>query len=210
MKTTYFASIPAVLKKDMILVRLGYKKTMTVLDEKDHAFLENAIQEGLSLCKPQGIMGCCRITKRSKEFIELEEGDRIYSRSLAVLLEKSDEVLLMAATVGSEVVGRIHHELNRGEASLGVIMDSVASQAADASVAWIMDFADKIMKREGKRMTKHRYSPGYGDLLLSNQKLIFDLLKLEKLGLSLTEKYMLVPEKSVIAIAGIEKVGMGE
>lgn len=210
MKTTYFTRIPAVPKKDMILVRLGYKKTMTVLDEKDNAFLENAIQEGLLLCKPQGIMGCCRITNRSKEFIELEEGDRIYSGSLAGLLGKSDEVLLMAATVGSEIVDRIHHELNRGEASFGVIMDSVASQTADASVAWIMDFADKIMRRDGKRMAKQRYSPGYGDLLLSNQKLIFDLLKLEKLGLSLTEKYMLVPEKSVIAIAGIEKVGMDE
>lgn len=51
-----------------------------------------------------------------------------------------------------------------------------------------------------------RYSPGYGDLPLTNQKIIFDILNLERLGLRITERFMLVPEKSVIAIAGVEGI----
>jgi len=67
-----------------------------------------------------------------------------------------------------------------------------------------------MIRREGKKLTKMRYSPGYGDLPLSNQKLIYDVLNLERLGISITERFMLVPEKSVIAIAGVEGVGCNE
>jgi len=63
---------------------------------------------------------------------------------------------------------------------------------------------EKLLLREGRCLTRRRYSPGYGDLALSNQKIIYDALGLEKLGLTLTERFLLIPEKSVLAIAGIE------
>jgi hypothetical protein len=86
-----------------------------------------------------------------------------------------------------------------------LILDSVASQTADAALDWIVQMLNKIFAREGKKLTKHRYSPGFGDLPLSYQKEIFEALKLYKLNMSITEKFMLVPEKSVIAIAGVEE-----
>ena len=52
-----------------------------------------------------------------------------------------------------------------------------------------------------------RFSPGYGDLDISHQRAMFDLLELEKrLGLSLTQTHMMLPEKSVTAIAGLSDV----
>jgi cobalamin-dependent methionine synthase I len=66
----------------------------------------------------------------------------------------------------------------------------------------------KMFDRQGKMLTKHRYSPGFGDLPLNYQKDIFSVLELEKFNMSITEKFMLIPEKSVIAIAGIEKRGV--
>lgn len=70
----------------------------------------------------------------------------------------------------------------------------------------MVEFINKEIRREGKKLTQKRYSPGYGDLLLTNQKIIYDILNLKKLRIELTESYMLVPEKSVIAIAGIEGI----
>jgi len=63
------------------------------------------------------------------------------------------------------------------------------------------------LRKEGRLLTKHRYSPGYGDLPLEYQKDLFALLQLDKLGVAITERCLLVPEKSVIAISGIERIG---
>ncbi|MBZ4645398.1 MAG: hypothetical protein PWR27_1489 [Petroclostridium sp.] len=202
----YLESIPAEPKRDMILLRLGYKKNVTILNDEQKDMLEDSIKQGLLLCHPKGAFGRFAIIERSSNFVKLEGGEILESESLARLLEKSDEVLLMASTVGKEIVQRISTEVTGGDAALGVILDSVASQTADAGLNWMMDFINKLIRREGKKLTKHRYSPGYGDLPLSNQKIIFDMLGLNRLGLKLTEKYMLIPEKSVLAIAGIEGI----
>jgi cobalamin-dependent methionine synthase I len=56
---------------------------------------------------------------------------------------------------------------------------------------------------EGLIPLKARYSAGYGDLALENQRQIHRLLGMELLGVSLTDHSVLVPEKSVTAISGI-------
>ena len=45
----------------------------------------------------------------------------------------------------------------------------------------MVEFINKEIRREGKNLPK-RYSPGYGDLLLTNQKIIYDILNLKNLG----------------------------
>ena len=49
-----------------------------------------------------------------------------------------------------------------------------------------------------------RFSPGYGDFLLENQRDFFELLKIGDFGVKLTERYIFIPEKTVTAIAGVE------
>jgi cobalamin-dependent methionine synthase I len=62
-----------------------------------------------------------------------------------------------------------------------------------------------VLRREGRHLTSRRYSAGYADFVLENQAIFFRELELEKLGVQLTASFILVPEKSVTAIAGIEK-----
>jgi hypothetical protein len=204
-KIKYFESIPAVPKRDMILSRLGYRKGITLLDGNDLSLVEEAIQLGGSLCKSAVAYLFVPIASLSDCEIVLDNGICFQSQSLSKLLKDSSSVVLMASTVGKEVTQRIFHEVKNGDASKGLIIDSVASQTADAALDWMVEFLDKILAREGKRLTKHRYSPGFGDLPLLFQKDIFNALQLERLDMALTEKHMLVPEKSVLAIAGVEE-----
>lgn len=194
----------------MILTRLGYRKTTTILDDDYKKTLMENINKGLMLCNTKGVFGTFKIEKRDEESVELDNGVVLKSKSLSKLLSNSMDVVLMASTVGKEIVDRIVDEINNNNASFGVVLDAVASETADAALDWMVDFINKMIRREGKKLTKMRYSPGYGDLPLSNQKLIYDVLNLERLGISITERFMLVPEKSVIAIAGVEGVGCNE
>ena len=200
----YFDSIPATPKRQMILARLGHNSTLTVLEPEHAEFLEKGIQKGLLLCHLQGAYARFKIAARTMESVTLENGETFASASLAKLLANSDEVLLMACTAGKSPMDAIAAELENGNAALALILDATASQKADAGLDWLEEFVEKLLLREGRCLTRRRYSPGYGDLALSNQKIIYDALRLEKLGLTLTERFLLIPEKSVLAIAGIE------
>jgi len=206
-KLNYLANIPADPDKKLILLRLGYRSNITVLSEADQSRLDEGIRLGFSLCHNQGVWIRMEIVRRSREGIELENGLFIKSSNLARLLEHSDHVVIMAATVGPEVTDRIATEVAQGKASLGVVLDAVASEVADACLDYMVLFINKMLRKEGRLLTKHRYSPGYGDLPLEYQKDLFALLQLDKLGVAITERCLLVPEKSVIAISGIERIG---
>jgi hypothetical protein len=205
-KIRYFEYIPSRPSEGMILTRLGYRKTTTVFSDEYKEKLNRIINEGILLCNTKGIFGRYGIVEKIENHIMLENGLVFESSGLAKLLSKSIEVVLMASTVGSEITDKIHSEVESGDVSLGVILDGVASETADAALDWMVEFINKLIRREGKSLTRTRYSPGYGDLPLSNQKKIFDTLGLEKLRIGITERYMLIPEKSVIAIAGIEGI----
>ncbi|OPX45895.1 vitamin B12 dependent methionine synthase, activation domain [Ruminiclostridium hungatei] len=206
-KVKYFENIPAVPNRDWILSRLGYRKGVTELKTRDLQLIDECIQQGGYLCKPAGAYMNISIIDKDMTGIVLDNNISLMSQSLSKLLKDSHSVILMASTVGHEVSKKVFTEIENGNASAGLILDSVASQTADAALDWMVQMLDKMLIREGKKLTKHRYSPGFGDLPLCYQKDIFEALQLFRLNMALTEKFMLIPEKSVIAIAGVEDKG---
>ncbi|WP_058486489.1 vitamin B12 dependent-methionine synthase activation domain-containing protein [Defluviitalea phaphyphila] len=205
----YFENIWIDPPIDRILYRLGYKKNKTRLDENQMANIEEIIWEGVSFCHPRGAFLILPITKKTKNSVTIGK-HLIESKSLAELLKDSKEVVLAASTIGMEIIDKIQDEIKKENSIKAVIFDSTASQVADKTVAWIMDFVNKSLEKEAKKITSFRYSPGYGDLGLEYQKIFFEELQLEKIGMKLTKTYMMVPEKSVTAICGIEDVRKDE
>jgi len=66
-----------------------------------------------------------------------------------------------------------------------------------------MGLFNRLLARENARLTKARFSAGYGDFLLENQKMMYDMLKLDRIGVTINENCILMPEKSVTAVVGI-------
>ncbi|TYQ15768.1 UNVERIFIED_CONTAM: hypothetical protein Cloal_2258 [Acetivibrio alkalicellulosi] len=202
----FFENIPVVPDKNMVLTRLGYKKTKTVFDDTYRVKLDEQIKQGIGLCNTKAVFGRYKIEEWQNDAISFSKDKVFKSESVAKLLKNSLEVVLMASTVGKNITEIISDEIKNGNASFGVVLDSVASQTADGALDWMVDFINKLLRREGKKLTSKRYSPGYGDFPLLNQKEIYNILNLNKLDIEITDRYMLVPEKSVIAIAGIEGI----
>ena len=86
------------------------------------------------------------------------------------------------------------------------IADAMALQAAAASkIEEVCDSLEEQIKAEHSVSLRQRYSPGYFDLDISNQKKVFSLLELTKrIGLTLTDTCEMVPTKSVTAFIGID------
>lgn len=189
--------------KSLILTRLAYRRGATELTAEMEKTLANVIRETEELCRLTVAYRVVDVKEHLGGSVVLEDGTGLKGGALSELLAKSGEVLLMASTAGPAVMDRIHGLFECGSAGDAVIMDAAASEIADAGLDFLMDYAATFLRREGKTLTQHRFSPGYGDFVIEQQAHFARLLDIGKLGIEMTETFMLIPEKSVMAIAGI-------
>ena len=112
----------------------------------------------------------------------------------------------MGATAGNAIMDAIGEKTLRQEMTAAVVYDATASEMADAALDWITGFINRQIRREGKSLLERRFSAGYGDFALENQKLIYDKLRMGDIGVSLSERFLLIPEKSVTAVSGIRLI----
>lgn len=120
------------------------------------------------------------------------------SADLAKNLQNCQEIILFAATVGSDLE-RLIRKYSAISPAKAVLCHAIGNTAIEA----VCDaFCDSIVNRFGK--TAPRFSPGYGDLPLDVQKNVFAALEPQRhIGLSIGENLMMTPVKSVTAIVGI-------
>lgn len=142
-----------------------------------------------------------------KHFIRVDEtgvtldcGVRFNSRNLAEHLKNCVQVLLLGATLGSRV------DIAVRRLSLESVAEGAAAQAVAASL--IESYCDEVQKMQDTEglSQRPRFSPGYGDWDLAEQKLLFSVLDCAKLiGLTLTDGIMMAPSKSVTAVIGLSQ-----
>lgn len=134
------------------------------------------------------------------EGVSLDCGAYLQSRDLACHLADCEEVLLLGATLGVRIDAAIRR--------LGLISVAEGAAAQAVGAALIESYCDEIQAKldTGMLKQKTRFSPGYGDWDLTEQKKIFSLLDCAKnIGLTLTDGCMMVPAKSVTAIIGLTR-----
>lgn len=202
----FFDSIGIALPKEDIFRRLGYRRGVTRIEPHEQAEIDRAVDEALSLIHLQGVAARLAIKEKKTSETILAAGETLKSKSLARMLRNSEEIILLGATAGRAVMDAIHEDALRGRMTRGVILDAAASEMVDHALDWMAAFFNQTLRRERRQLTKRRFSAGYGDFLLENQKWIYEVLDLKRLGVELTESFILTPEKSVTALAGIERV----
>jgi cobalamin-dependent methionine synthase I len=183
---------------------LGYNVHLTEISPQQKNKIENSINYAFSICESKGAWYITKIRNRTDDYIEIFDDIIIKSKSLAKLLSNSHSILFMGTTVGSDILEIISEELENSNSSTALIYDAVGSETADSAMDWLNNYVGQSLTRNNEKLTKRRFSPGYGDLKLENQKIIYDLLNLKQFEIELTDRFILKPEKSVTAIAGVE------
>jgi hypothetical protein len=204
MKPKVFKNIVVAVAYKKIYRRLGYRDNLTRLSLAQRNKIEGYINEALGLLRVKGMSLRLRITKNDCERILLSQRVVFKSKSLALLLRDSREALLMAVTCGNKIMRAIKKYTGGDDMVAAVVFDAVASEVSDAGLDWLMGYYNQQLLREKKYLTSKRFSCGYGDFTLENQKLIYRLLKLKSIGIRITRDCLLIPEKSVSAVAGIK------
>ena len=140
-----------------------------------------------------------------KKLVLSDPNFEIKGDSIIKHLAGCEKVACMALTVGDRIEQEVTDEFRKG----GYVCSMILDAAATAAVEQAADEFEKIIAQEtakdGYKM-RWRYSPGYGDWSLTEQKTFFKIADAKEIGMRLSPMMMLMPRKSITAIIGLEKV----
>lgn len=162
-------------------------------DAATGALLDRAEQKLLTTAVPRAVW---RIVPRT--VCASQEGGRDLERHL----QGCDEVLMMAATLGSEV-DTLLRRMELTDIALAATADAMASvlleQVCDALEAELRT----AQQAEGRYLTG-RFAPGYGDCPLElNDEICRATDSARGCGIAVTEQHLLAPRKSTTALLGV-------
>lgn len=215
MKVHYIQGFKVKPKQQYILTRLRYIKQKTAITSRERMQIDQWMDEALELLRPKGAYVSVKILRQGNDqiiFPYKEDVENLISPQQSVILKSKklydflagyERVLLLGATIGEKIITHTREEFAKNP-SKSVVYDAVASQAADACLDEMVTLLEKVYSLKGYRLSTRRYSPGYGDLSLEVQKELAHFLALDRIGIQVTDSFMLEPEKSVIAIVGIK------
>ena len=185
--------------KDEVLRYLGHKDQE--IDEITDRLIDESIDEINTIAKARYIYKFFNISQDRKNLNLLESSLELAGDDIKNHLDKSKSCVLMAITLGHEVDKKIRY-YEKTSMTKAIILDACAT-------AYIEEVCDKVGREieseleEGKVLTS-RYSPGYGDLPIGIQNDFLSTLNAKKIiGLNASSHSILIPRKSVTAIAGV-------
>ncbi len=110
----------------------------------------------------------------------------------------------MLATIGNSLSGEASRLMETGKTSKAVVLDAIGTEAIVQVSYKLQDAIKEIAKANGCQAAI-RYSPGYCDWHLSQQKVLFQTIDSASVGVRLTESCLMIPLKSVSGTIGIGK-----
>ena len=129
-----------------------------------------------------------------------ETGDRIPGNQMKELMADCEKCLLVGCTLGISMERKIKL-YEKVDMTRAVVMDAAAS-------AYLEQFCDAYEEKLGYPDRTYRACPGYGDFPLAFNQIIGKLLDISrKLGITITESGLMIPQKSMLGVIGIGDTG---
>jgi len=190
-----------------VLRFLGYRGASA--DEKVNSIIDELIALFTANVIPKSVYAIwdCQIDSSTISI----GGVTVKSKNLACHLANCRRVVLLAATLGTQADSLIR------TLSVQNMEKAVIAQAVSAAMleAYCDSITEKITSQNLHAFAPlretlfqkilyptTRFSPGYGDFDITYQKEILKILNCSRIGLTMTDGYMLTPTKSVTAVIG--------
>lgn len=124
------------------------------------------------------------------------------SNVIAELLKECQKVAVFVVTIGSRLGDVVRQLSEDGLMVQATVLDVIGSDAAETLANVVQDIIGKQAAAEGLGISQ-RFSPGYCDWRVSQQKMVFRAMGGDTSGVRLTNGCLMVPQKSISGIIGI-------
>ena len=126
----------------------------------------------------------------------------IKSRIIADLLGRCQRVAVFALTIGNHLEEMVAYLAENNLVLQATVLDAIGSGVTEKLAAYVGKRIENIASVEGL-VTSRRFSPGYCDWNIRQQKKIFRTLDGDSAGIRLTDSQLMMPRKSISGIIGI-------
>lgn len=169
--------------------------TDQALTEEHDALIDSAISEVIAYAVPRTVHRIFDL-KKEEGLLAVDAEIDLYFADIQKLLTGCESCLLIAGTLGSPLDQRMRYFANFDMAKY-VIMDAAAS-------ALVEETCDLLQESLPFSPLTFRFSPGYGDVPITLQKQLLNVLDAgRRIGLTLTPTMLMTPQKSISGIVGI-------
>jgi len=185
------------LNADEVLERLGYEPEST--PQRVRKAVDRAVVLVRDAAEPRA--GYERVPVEVENGSVLLDGEsEIGSKKLRKVLGPCDNTIIFVTSLGPKVDMMID-ELQEESMSDAYIADVAASHAAE----WLADKVHNIIGEslDDEEYMTHRYSPGYCDWHVSDQKVLFGIVDASETGVALDDNCLMSPRKSVSGVIGV-------
>jgi len=163
-----------------IRVRLGYKVKTGEINSSVKNYIKEFKTDLADLIRPRAVYAILDYKETNKHPV----------------FKDAEKIAFCLCTIGPELEKRSARLMEEGEILKGYILDAFGSEAAEDTARQ----SDRIIAQKARELNlwpSKRFSPGYGIWKLKEQKYVFDVLPSDKIGVQLTDTYMMIPRKSV-------------
>lgn len=159
------------------------------------SYINDGIQRGNELVDPRAVYAIVSNSKSLSKGFHLPEP-----------LQEAELLCFGISTIGDSLEEEVERLMQQGDYTLSNVLDSVGSAAVDETSdrlgEELLGYAE-----ENYFKTTRAFQPGSGasHWKIKNQKLIFDYLNPEEIGVELTSSFTMNPKKSNSFVIGLAK-----
>jgi hypothetical protein len=154
------------------------------------------------LMKPDLYYRFIEIGSIHADSVRLKGGITLVSKKLSKTLSHCEEIVCFVGTIGPRLEDEINRLTQRNRVSQAYILDAMGSTAVESMVDEFQRHMEKALKPVHKGTTL-RFSPGYCDWPLTEQKKLFRLFQSRGLNVNLNDSCLMQPRKSISGIFGV-------
>lgn len=183
---------------DDIKLALKYLGLKESPNEEQLLMVESAMEEIKKVSRPLFLHRFYPLHFDGERYYVDVDLDLDYKSTYGLFSRKqSDSLCILVSTLGSAVDKRISRYKDT-EPSRMVLLDACANSLIET-------VTDEYQAKLGLKDETFRYAPGYGDVPLTMQRQIFDLMpEISKIGIELDPCNMMHPFKSMTGLIGFK------
>jgi len=137
-----------------------------------------------------------------EDSVRLKGGITLASQKLSKTLSRCQEIVCFVGTIGAKLEDEINRLTQQNRVSQAYILDAMGSVAVENMVNDFQRHMVQALKPTQKGTTL-RFSPGYCDWPLTEQKKLFRLFESHDLNVTLADSCLMQPRKSISGLFGV-------
>ena len=188
------------INREEICPRLGYKARAPSVSI--FSLIDSQIATARNLIKPIYTYELKTINDVRGHEVFVEGSLVFISKTVSYVLYDCKRVAVFLVTIGNGLDEEMSKLMVKGQTLEATILDAIGTEAVIQSCRRLQDVIRGIAQSDGCRATI-RYSPGYCDWDVSQQKVLFQAMDSDSVGVRLTASCLMIPSKSISGVIGI-------